>query len=121
MTSITRGELKATLQALGESQEDMHDWAYADTEGVLRCPDCNSDAEHQGTATFGPLPWSGAVAVTDEVCEDCGVVLSDDGGSAPAYVAYSALRSWDMFGPDGYFGNRDWEPEARQLLAAAAA
>lgn len=60
------------------------EWAYTDVEGTLRCPDCNSDADHMGTATFHEVEARGAVIVSDDdECADCGVLLVEDGGCPP--------------------------------------
>lgn len=77
-------------EALTEAAEAA--WAYTDVSGQLRCPDCNSNAEHLGEAVFHEVEAHGAVIVTTELCSDCGVVLQDD-SACPPWTLRTPLES----------------------------
>ena len=63
-------------------------WAYATIDGLLRCPDCNSNLDCTWEEDYDHYPFhaneaDGACSVTTEECVDCGVLLVNDEAGAP--------------------------------------
>jgi len=103
---------EAVAPILNEDGEEG--WAYMAMDGHLRCPDCNSDHEAEGGA-FPALPWHGAVAVTDEVCADCGVLLLNDPACSPSEIMEGIVRSNRLFGAESVYSP---EVQLAALLAS---